>query len=1491
MDAATFARLGEAAGELVGKPPSYRGRFYGIPVHGTHREVFESEAWQSSVFTPEENERLERGIVHRVHDFSVFVSLTKLEYNNRRVWGGKSGRKFFMIKTDEELEAFLRRVPQPHRVMEEIIFKDTPHRFYFDIETDEFEQDVDIPVRIAYLATYLEEKFLDIIANFFNHFFNLGCSRADFSVCFASNERKFSCHVMLADGSYFANRVESWITSALMAKYLSEVEKDDREFSDFYSVFPSTPNGKKLVDYNVYSLGARNMRMLGCISYKRGAELGKHWTTMRPLMPSESCKSMHWTKFLATVNRAPRTEGFKEIKVDEAHYRSIIEFINHEQAQSGPLARNFGSLRPHLGGMVANLTTVSNFSAMTNYLPVRNERNAMEKQLGDIMDRILKLGDPERVPGHNILEKMARAGKEKMLRDKFLDVGRIMAERLARMIHPGQRFRVLAPNFSRGEIYRIAVDAFVLDDNGAPLFRFDDKGEQKRQRMCLLSFSDDNPGLCQGGTNQITITIMVDFSMSYFCHSCRQRDNFAVNSPIRSRTVIPVLYQKGLPEEFHGLDMDFIDYALSMEERVDVDPYMRDIGDFEGYFVHPEKKRTVLLHGGMGTGKSTSLGKYLQHAKEEWYGRTGKELRVLSISFRQMLARNAAEKFDLVYYKDDELEEASLSSYNTIAIQLDSLKRIGQVVEGAYRVQSFNVLILDESESILSHLSSETMKDRRNEVFGLFKVLVNVTNTVICADADMGRRTFKFISEVRKFAPSTHRLVYHRNPFVKKDIHYIDYKYQCTWLDALENALLVKKKRVFLVSNNKSEVRSVCTYVRKCLRDMIRKMGEPSSETERAHLHWLRCMEIEPSFIKIIDGDMSGAEKKNMAVKCNEEWKNYNLLAITPVVGAGISFDEKDIFDEAYILATPSSCDPRSINQLLGRVRHLNDNRVRVYINETGTPSNWRTALDEDSIYSEERERSRKRARIQDMTVVREEHGVLVFETEPEDDLLVRLTAMNKEETRRARYNFRAQLIQVLQKNNPSVNYTFNLDGAYQTDTKSKLQIRNANNKVTDSQLIKLSVQDEEDGATLEELEMKNNKGMRCFSDDEDEKQENITALISHNKVRHQLNIIEGTSDAVYEAYHTLLGLRQGKEEVVSRWAKYLFSSIASLYKSDSKFLAPIEIEIKNQTHIIPSKATETFDALDYRKKYWIMNLLWICGFREGELGQVRTETGPIGVLEGHSSLQKKRVEDDDTQEWLQLNVPSIVDTLGITLNRKPPKPKSDKRIQAGERQWKPNDYTTDTVGRLLKSVMNQEFNLMLSTSRTYKEEGQIKSELHPCGVHGTACRLKKPDETLYRCYLSMCHQWCNNTDLQEEWVQEARENVNALVQELGVGKLPGMQSDLHDEMDADSFMAFVEEMKSIQRERAEKKFKAQRAKRPRKTEEKTPQEKFEERWNGICEVHLGTDMYYEQDAMIYMNKMLSEGYKFKTKEEMGKCHMLMNSHRKRLFQMRAENP
>ena len=118
---------------------------------------------------------------------------------------------------------------------------------------------------------------------------------------------------------------------------------------------------------------------------------------------------------------------------------------------------------------------------------------------------------------------------------------------------------------------------------------------------------------------------------------------------------------------------------------------------------------------------------------------------ILLIGHRQALIREMCQRLRLHCYLDDESEygvaESVLRDKQTrYGICLDSLRKI--------RRKDYDLIIIDESEQVLSHFFSDTMANRRQETFAFFQSLLRASPRVICLDADLSWITFNTVTKI-----------------------------------------------------------------------------------------------------------------------------------------------------------------------------------------------------------------------------------------------------------------------------------------------------------------------------------------------------------------------------------------------------------------------------------------------------------------------------------------------------------------------------------------------------------------------------------------------------------------------------------------------------------------------------------------------------------------------------------------------------------------------
>ena len=314
-----------------------------------------------------------------------------------------------------------------------------------------------------------------------------------------------------------------------------------------------------------------------------------------------------------------------------------------------------------------------------------------------------------------------------------------------------------------------------------------------------------------------------------------------------------------------------------------------------------QAQRTLVIAYGMGCGKTVAtheLGKNL-----------GSKASILIISMRKILLETQykihKKYFDILHYLRDWSriqEKLSATQIPNVAIVVDSLRKL--VFEDG-TVPRYDTVVVEEYESILAHLSSETIDHTRRLVCGIFFFLLATARTVIILDADFGRRGFDSLV-VRPDATLT---IFRSlpKPLAK---HHFTYSrgLGAYWLSKLISMAL-SGYRLFIVSNTKRQLQALAS--------ILQRSAEASERTLDIH---------------VITGDSSGSIKRS-ASDCNDTWPAHDIVMVSPVISSGIDFSRENHFHCVFALWCYWSACIRDLLQQINRVRYPASDEVHILFN------------------------------------------------------------------------------------------------------------------------------------------------------------------------------------------------------------------------------------------------------------------------------------------------------------------------------------------------------------------------------------------------------------------------------------------------------------------------------------------------------------------------------------------------------------------------------
>lgn len=301
----------------------------------------------------------------------------------------------------------------------------------------------------------------------------------------------------------------------------------------------------------------------------------------------------------------------------------------------------------------------------------------------------------------------------------------------------------------------------------------------------------------------------------------------------------------------------------------------------------------LLIKSSMGTGKTKVVADHI-HAMPA-------ASRVLSIGFRQTLNSSLAKRFGLQDYQTAELP---LYDYHRLAVQYDSiikLLRPGSSCEQLSIKAKYDLVVIDEVESLLAHLLSDTVQHRSTPCWKVFCcVLQNSTSIMLC-DADIGATAAGF---AKLLADGRSSQVLH-NTHSSKSRQHIFLSSSKLFL-GIFTALLKQGKRIYVACNS-------------------RKFAE---------LLHMTAATIHKSSLTV-QGSSPAVLKRAMA-DCDTIWVKYDTVICTPAVAAGVDFSVL-YFDHTMVYGTNTSNTARELNQQIGRVRVTKNDKVYVYIEDNTT--------------------------------------------------------------------------------------------------------------------------------------------------------------------------------------------------------------------------------------------------------------------------------------------------------------------------------------------------------------------------------------------------------------------------------------------------------------------------------------------------------------------------------------------------------------------------
>jgi hypothetical protein len=292
--------------------------------------------------------------------------------------------------------------------------------------------------------------------------------------------------------------------------------------------------------------------------------------------------------------------------------------------------------------------------------------------------------------------------------------------------------------------------------------------------------------------------------------------------------------------------------------------------------------KTIAIKSPYNTGKTSMLKQLLTEYSFK---------KILFISYRQTLTYElygGFKSFGFKNYMDGDYNAKRL------ICQIESLYKLiffDLYGDNTY-VNTYDLVIIDEIESVLDHFTSSTIKNKEN-IFNIMAKIIQESPKLLVLDGDFHNRAYDFI-----------------NSFGNSIILHNTHK---------------KDKRNFIFTNDS------IGFTKKIDDDL--KNGNKIVLVSMALAIATEYYEqYEKSYKCVFHNSRSDDSLKYNITDVENYWDKFDMVIYTPSIESGVSFD-KDYFDKIYLIVSTNSTTQRGALQMCSRVRKVKDTTINVYLN------------------------------------------------------------------------------------------------------------------------------------------------------------------------------------------------------------------------------------------------------------------------------------------------------------------------------------------------------------------------------------------------------------------------------------------------------------------------------------------------------------------------------------------------------------------------------
>jgi hypothetical protein len=336
-------------------------------------------------------------------------------------------------------------------------------------------------------------------------------------------------------------------------------------------------------------------------------------------------------------------------------------------------------------------------------------------------------------------------------------------------------------------------------------------------------------------------------------------------------------------------------------------------------------KDVILLRSAMGSGKTVAISSLIKDMAEK----IGEEsLRVLVISTRRTCMMMLADLFDVAKYLNSSngIVRDDIHMMDKVVVSMESLHRV--IPPGSVNVvKRFDLVVLDECESILANFSSMTMKHKRKN-YQLLKAIIETNGTkTVFSDAFLGECTVQFLLTSGLAQSKNWSLIV--NTHNKSTTKYELFPEHCSFAFTWEYRLAVTTNQRFVFASDRIDC---ITY----FQDLLVTFLEPEELKKK----------------KVLTITAGSARDVIASASDCKSWEDYDYIFYSPAVTVGNSYAPEDPtkrFDLVFGVFTGTATTLDAI-QMTGRARSLKRSVAKILLTQTTIINGRQYVGDRESI-------------------------------------------------------------------------------------------------------------------------------------------------------------------------------------------------------------------------------------------------------------------------------------------------------------------------------------------------------------------------------------------------------------------------------------------------------------------------------------------------------------------------------------------------------------